>query len=79
MKKLNLYIDPILARIMVVSLGLAINAVCTLASVGYVIGEFKLYAWGGQIGMAVPTIVCFVLTGTALIIIGGSWKRTYQP
>lgn len=73
-----LRIDPILIRIMVVSLGLAINAVCVLAAVGYFFETYALYSWGGEIGMAIPTIVCFLLTGIALIIIGGSWRHIYQ-
>lgn len=71
-------IDPILIRIMIVSIGLAINTVSIIAGVGYVLGRYNLYSWGGQMGMAIPTVVCLLLTGIAFIIIGGSWRHIYQ-
>lgn len=70
-------IDPILSRIMILTFGLAINAVCILAGIGHFVGSFLLYTWGGQAGMGLPTLACFLLTGTGFIIIGYSWDLRF--
>lgn len=75
---ITLRIDPILIRIMIVSIGIAINAVSIIAGIGYIFGDYRLYSWGGELGMAVPTVVSLLLTGIAFIIIGGSWRHIYQ-
>lgn len=75
---IRLRIDPILIRIMIVSIGIAINTVSIIAGIGYIFGNYQLYSWGGELGMAVPTVVSLLLTGIAFIIIGGSWRHIYQ-
>lgn len=70
--------DRIFLRIMLCSIGVAINGVCIIALIGYIVESYPLYAWGGEIGMAIPTIICFLLTGVGFIIISLKWNHFFH-
>ena len=54
----------ILTRVMITAIGLAIYGVCLLVIIGLIINNYSLTSWGGEIGMAIPTAACFMLSGT---------------
>lgn len=50
--------------------GLFIIMVSMMVLIGYVFGLDKLTNWKLNTAMAVPTALCFISTGIALIILG---------
>lgn len=59
-----------LRRWFVISSGSAIAMIAAMALLGYVYGVTALTDWHGVIPMAIPTAVCFLLTGAAFVAVG---------
>ena len=56
-------------RLIVGLSGVSIISIASLAIIGMIMGTEGLYLWHGNVGMAMNTAVCFVITGTTFILI----------